>query len=80
MQGRLRESKQTYAFFLDVQKAYDTVAYIACTKTTQLCYCCVYNIEYIICTLYNTCRALEGNSQGSLYETPEQFYRDNVNT
>ena len=25
MQGRLREGKQTYAFFLDVQKAYDTV-------------------------------------------------------
>ena len=25
VQGRLREGKQTYAFFLDVQKAYDTV-------------------------------------------------------
>ena len=25
MQGRLREGKQTYVFFLDVQKAYDTV-------------------------------------------------------
>ena len=25
MQGRLREGKHTYAFFLDVRKAYDTV-------------------------------------------------------
>ena len=25
VQGRLRENKHTYAFFLDVQKAYDTV-------------------------------------------------------
>ena len=25
MQGRFREDKETYAFFLDVQKAYDTV-------------------------------------------------------
>ena len=25
VQGRLREGKPTYAFFLDVQKAYDTV-------------------------------------------------------
>ena len=25
VQGRLREGKKTYAFFLDVQKAYDTV-------------------------------------------------------
>ena len=25
MQGRLREDKKTYAFFLDIQKAYDTV-------------------------------------------------------
>ena len=25
IQGRLREGKKTYAFFLDVQKAYDTV-------------------------------------------------------
>ena len=25
VQGRLREDKPTYAFFLDVQKAYDTV-------------------------------------------------------
>ena len=25
MQGRLREGKQTYASFLDVQKTYDTV-------------------------------------------------------
>ena len=25
VQGRLRENKRTYAFFLDVQKAYDTV-------------------------------------------------------
>ena len=25
MQGRLREDKETYAFFLGVQKAYDTV-------------------------------------------------------
>ena len=25
VQGRLREGKDTYAFFLDVQKAYDTV-------------------------------------------------------
>ena len=26
VQGRFREDKETYAFFLDVQKAYDTVA------------------------------------------------------
>ena len=26
VQGRLKEDKETYAFFLDVQKAYDTVA------------------------------------------------------
>ena len=25
MQGRLREDKKTYAFFLDIQKPYDTV-------------------------------------------------------
>ena len=25
VQGRFREDKETYAFFLDVQKAYDTV-------------------------------------------------------
>ena len=25
MQGRLKEGKETYAFFLDVQKAYDSV-------------------------------------------------------
>ena len=25
VQGRLREDKKTFAFFLDVQKAYDTV-------------------------------------------------------
>ena len=25
VQGRLKEDKETYAFFLDVQKAYDTV-------------------------------------------------------
>ena len=25
MQGRLREDKKTFAFFLDIQKAYDTV-------------------------------------------------------
>ena len=25
MQGRLREDKKTYAFFLDIQKAYDTL-------------------------------------------------------
>ena len=25
MQGRFREDKETYAFFLDVQKEYDTV-------------------------------------------------------
>ena len=25
MQGKLREDKKTYAFFLDIQKAYDTV-------------------------------------------------------
>ena len=25
VQGRLREDKKTYAFFLDIQKAYDTV-------------------------------------------------------
>ena len=25
VQGRLRENKKTYAFFLDIQKAYDTV-------------------------------------------------------
>ena len=25
MQGRLKEGKRTYAFFLDIQKAYDTV-------------------------------------------------------
>ena len=24
MQGRLREDKKTYAFFLDIQKAYDS--------------------------------------------------------
>ena len=25
MQGRIKEGKRTYTFFLDVQKAYDTV-------------------------------------------------------
>ena len=25
VQGRLREDKKTYTFFLDIQKAYDTV-------------------------------------------------------
>ena len=25
VQGRLREDKKTYAFFLDIQKAYDSV-------------------------------------------------------
>ena len=25
VQGRLREGKKTYAFFLDIQKAYDSV-------------------------------------------------------
>ena len=25
VQGRLREDKETYPFFLDIQKAYDTV-------------------------------------------------------
>ena len=25
VQGKLREDKKTYAFFLDIQKAYDTV-------------------------------------------------------
>ena len=30
VQGRLREGKKTYAFFLDVQKAYDTVEVMVC--------------------------------------------------
>ena len=28
VQGRIREDKQTFAFFLDVQKAYDTVCVV----------------------------------------------------